>query len=345
MYSKNSPFDNCNVEDIVNEVKKKNNHIFECISRNKNNTKFWIEVNTRITYIDGEERVIAVLRNITERKQAELALKNEALELEKLRTEFFANISHELRTPLNIILGTIKINSMNLQKENINKEKIINNINIERQNCLRLLRLINNLIDSTKLDSGYFELNMINYNIVNIVEEITLSVAQYVKSNNLTITFDTEIEEKIIACDLDKIERIMLNLLSNSIKFTKPGGSIYVNIFDGKEFITILVEDSGIGIPKNKLDVIFDRFRQVDKSFTRNHEGSGIGLSLVKSLVEMQGGSISVESECGVGTKFTIKFPAKLADDNNSEENAKLLDNNLNNHVERIKIEFSDIYM
>jgi len=163
-------------------------------------------------------------------------------------------------------------------------------------------------------------------------------------SNNLTLTFDTEVEERIVACDLDKIERIILNILSNAIKFTKSGGNIFVNISDGEEFITISIEDTGIGIQKDKLNIIFDRFRQVDKSFTRNHEGSGIGLSLVKSLVEMQGGTISVESKCGHGTKFFIKFPVRLVDNNSSEENFKLADSNLNNHVERIKIEFSDIY-
>jgi len=331
-------------EDLLNMVKKANPLIIEVIYINKNNNEFWGEANIHIANIDGDERVILTARNITERKQVELALQNEALELEKLRTEFFANISHELKTPLNIILGTIKLSSMNLQKETVDREKIIKNINMEKQNCFRLLRLINNLIDSTKLDSGYFELNMVNCNIVNIVEEITLSVAGYMNSNNLTLTFDTEVEERIVACDLDKIERIILNILSNAIKFTKSGGNIFVNISDGEEFITISIEDTGIGIQKDKLNIIFDRFRQVDKSFTRNHEGSGIGLSLVKSLVEIQGGTISVESKCGLGTKFFIKFPVKVVDNNSSEENFKLADRNLKNHVERIKVEFSDIY-
>ncbi|MDR3598094.1 PocR ligand-binding domain-containing protein [Clostridium sp.] len=344
LISKNSPDYSFNKEQLFSKIKKSNPLIIEAIHVAKNGNELWVEANLRIANIDGEERVISVVRNITERKQNELRLHNEALEFEKLRTEFFANISHELRTPLNIILGTNKIIDMNLQKENINREKIINNISIERQNCLRLLRLINNIIDSTKLDTGYFELNMVNCNIVNIVEEITLSVADYIGSNNLTIIFDTEVEEKIIACDLDKIERIVLNILSNSIKFSKPGGNIFVNISDGEEFITILIEDTGIGIPEDKLDIIFDRFRQVDKSFTRSHEGSGIGLSLVKSLVEMQGGKIYVESECGVGTKFLIKLPVRLIDENNHKGNAKLLDNKLNSYIEKIKIEFSDIY-
>jgi PAS domain S-box-containing protein len=331
-------------DEILNKIKNDVPFKMESFCINTSNREFWVEGNIRTINIDGEKRVIAVIRDITERKQSELRLHNETLELEKLRTEFFANISHELRTPLNIILGTNKIIGMSLEKDNINKEKIINNINIERQNCLRLIRLINNLIDSTKLDTGYFELNLTNSNIINVVEEITLSVAEYVKSNNLTLTFDTDVEEKIIACDLDKIERIMLNLLSNAIKYTNFGGNICVNACDGKDFITVLIEDDGIGIPEDKIDIIFDRFRQVDKSFTRNHEGSGIGLSLVKSFVEMQGGEITVESKCGVGTKFCIKLPVKIVDENKSEENVNLRNNNLSDHVERIRIEFSDIY-
>lgn len=314
----------------------------KCI--NKNNDEFWVEINVRIANIDGNERILGVVRNVTERKQAELISQNEAIELEKLKTEFFANISHELRTPLNIMLSSTKINSINLHSKTFDKNKLIKNINIERQNCFRLLRLINNLIDSTKLDSGYFELNLVNCNITNIIEDITESVSEYVHNDNLTLTFDTDVEEKIIACDLDKIEKIMLNLLSNSIKFSEPGGNILVKVCNGEKFVTILIEDNGIGIPSDKLDLIFDKFRQVDKSFTRNQEGSGIGLSLVKSFVEIQGGTIDVESKCGIGTKFIIKLPIRIIDDAQSKENSKLFYNNINNHKERIKVEFSDIY-
>lgn len=335
-----------NIRNLVNEARSKNPFIVELIGKNKSGKEFWIEVNIHITNIDEDEKIVATVRDITERKQAELAFQNETLELEKLRTEFFANISHELRTPLNIILGAIQMIVMCFQDEDnpIDSEKIINYINIERQNCFRLLRLINNLLDSTKFDSGHFELDMTNCNIVNVVEEITLSVVEYINSNNLSLTFDTNVEEKIIACDLDKIERIILNLLSNSIKFTSSGGSIFVNILDGDEYITISIEDTGIGIPKDKLNVIFDRFRQVDKSFTRNCEGSGIGLSLVKSLVEIQGGTISVESKYGYGTKFFIKLPVKVLDKDNSGESTKFVDTMLDNHVEKVRVEFSDIY-
>ncbi|NOW89242.1 PAS domain S-box-containing protein [Clostridium beijerinckii] len=345
--SKNSPYIYDDILKLINDRKKNKINTpvtLEAISIDKNHKEFWVESNSRAIIFNEQKAIIATVRDITERKNTELKSKEEALELEKLRTEFFANISHELRTPLNIILGVIQILRRDLldKEKPIDKGKIINNIDIERQNCFRLLRLINNLIDSTKLDAGHFEIDMINCNIVSVVEEITLSVAGYISNNNINLIFDTDVEEKIIACDPDKIERIMLNLLSNCIKFTDDDGSIFVNIFDGEEYITLSVEDTGIGIPEEKVEIIFDRFRQVDKSFTRNYEGSEIGLSLVKSLVEMHDGTISVESKYGVGTKFTIKLPVKVL--NKSKEKANISNNIINTCVEKINIEFSDIY-
>ncbi|NRT91183.1 hybrid sensor histidine kinase/response regulator [Clostridium beijerinckii] len=345
--SKNSPYIYDDILKLINDRKKNKINTpvtLEAISIDKNHKEFWVESNSRAIIFNEQKVIIATVRDITERKNTELKSKEEALELEKLRTEFFANISHELRTPLNIILGVIQILKRDLldKEKPIDKGKIINNIDIERQNCFRLLRLINNLIDSTKLDSGHFQIDMINCNIVSVVEEITLSVASYISNNNINLIFDTDVEEKIIACDPDKIERIMLNLLSNCIKFTDDNGSIFVNIFDGEEYITLSVEDTGIGIPEEKVDIIFDRFRQVDKSFTRNYEGSGIGLSLVKSLVEMHDGTISLESKYGVGTKFTIKLPVRVL--NKSKEKVDISNNIINTRVEKINIEFSDIY-
>ncbi|MDD7794236.1 sensor histidine kinase [Clostridium sp. 'White wine YQ'] len=352
---------NMNINDLMSEksiltkiqlmqsfqkARKNDTIVFECIFTTKDGNEFWVELNTSVIKFDENEEIITTVRDITDRKLAELASQKEAHELENLRTEFFGNISHELKTPLNIIFGVTQIVEMEMQNRDkpLDREKVLNNLKIEKQNCFRLLRLINNLIDSTKLDSGYFELNMVNCNIINVVEEITMSVAEYINSNNISLTFDTDVEEKMIACDLDKIERIILNLLSNAVKFTPAGGEIFVNILDGEEYITITVEDTGIGIPPQKLNIIFDRFRQVDKSFARNHEGSGIGLSLVKSLVEMHSGDIDVESKYGVGTKFIIKLPIRIADNITREESNKQVNSMIDNCVERIRIEFSDIY-
>lgn len=155
---------------------------------------------------------------------------------------------------------------------------------------------------------------------------------------DISIVFDTDIEEKIIAFDADMMERIILNLLSNSIKFTEKGGKIEVNISDKGKEISISVKDNGIGIPSNKLDKIFDIFTQVDNSL-RKTGGSGIGLYLVKSLVELHGGRIFVESEYGKGTEFTIVLPYKTIDDNLVIKKEDI------SNIERISIEFSDIYV
>ncbi|MBZ9686601.1 PAS domain-containing sensor histidine kinase [Clostridium estertheticum] len=314
----------------------------------------WVDASFS-TMVDENNKVIGLIlssRDITKHIKDEEVMKeneektrflNQAIEYDRFRTDFFANISHELRTPINVILGTIQLMDLkfkDLFKENEKKSR--GYLKTMKQNCYRLVRLINNLIDVTKIDAGYFEIHLSNCNIVSVIEEITLSVAEYVENNGVSLLFDTEMEEKIIACDKDKIERIMLNLISNAIKFTNPGGSISVNIFEGKDNVVISVKDTGIGIPKEKLDLIFDRFIQVDKSLTRNKEGSGIGLSLVKALVEMHGGKMFLESEINVGSEFSFELPIKQLPDNevvyvNSNFNA-------NSNIEKINIEFSDIY-
>lgn len=313
----------------------------------------WLEVGGRILY-DSDKNVIGAIlssRDITKRMEAEKALReneektrllNEAVEYDKIRTEFFANLSHELRTPINVILGTLQLIELKLKDVPLNEKDTYKRYSrTMKQNCYRLIRLINNLIDVTKIDAGYFELHLNNCNIVNIVEEITLSVAEYVENKGITLLFDTEIEEKILACDGDKIERIILNLISNAIKFTEPGGSILVNIYDKGESVVISVKDTGIGIPADKHKQIFERFVQVDKSLTRNREGSGIGLSLVKSLVEMHQGEIQVNSEWKNGSEFIIELPVQVLSD---EEIFMPSSHNHNGNIEKIHVEFSDIY-
>jgi PAS domain S-box-containing protein len=314
----------------------------------------FLEVETTSTVIshEGERAILNITRDISERKRIEFLkqkvrqktlLLNKTIEYNKLRTEFFANISHELRTPLNMILGAlqlvnIKDNDCELIKPDI---KIKKYMPIIKQNCYRLLRLVDNLIDITKIDAGYLEISLKNDDIVKVVEDIVQSVATYVESKGLQLIFDTDIEEKYMAFDADKIERIMLNLISNAIKFTKTNGQVYVNIYDNQNTIAITVRDTGIGIPLEKHKEVFERFMQVDKSLSRKREGSGIGLSLVKSLVGMHGGKIYLNKEITEGSEFIIELPVKVLDEINvCNENFNVAEN----YIERIKVEFSDIY-
>jgi Osmosensitive K+ channel histidine kinase len=270
---------------------------------------------------------------------------SKAVEYEKLRTAFFANISHELRTPLNVIFSAQQMLDLIVKncEECNNKNEINQYTHMIKQNCYRLIRLIANLIDITKIDAGYLQVNLQNCDIVKTVEDITLSVVKYVEDKDIKLTFDTQIEEKTMACDPDKIERIMLNLLSNAVKFTPKGGEIYVNMYDEDENIVISVKDTGIGIPAQMQGLIFERFVQVDETTTRNREGSGIGLSLVKALVEMHGGSIKLISECGRGSEFIIRIPDRVVpQDKEMNENKHLISGQ---NTERVNVEFSDIYL
>lgn len=281
------------------------------------------------------------IQDITELKKA-----YDAIEFDRLRTEFFANISHEFRTPLNIILNSIQLFDVYL-KNYPDNSKSRNLLNSMRQNCSRLIRLVNNIIDTTRIDAGFYSLNKVNCNIVNVVEEVTFSVTEFIKSKGLQLEFDTNTEEKLIDCDPDKIERVMLNLLSNAVKFTKKNGKITVNVHDKEDETVISVKDNGIGIQKDKQNLIFQRFRQVDKSLTRSHEGSGIGLSLVKSLVELHGGTIKVESEYGKGSEFIITLPTpEKCNESVKDVNDDVVASgrSMESRVETINVEFSDIY-
>lgn len=290
--------------------------------------------------------VFIAARDITERKIKEEKLEKEksaAEEANLLKSQFLANMSHELRTPVNVIFSAIQLFELHLQKKiNIDSLNCNKHLQAMKQNCHRLLRLINNLIDITKIGAGFMEVHLKNVNVVNIVEDITLSVDQYAKGKDIYVQFDTEIEEKIMALDPDKLERILLNLLSNAIKFTKENGKVFVNIYDRDKSIIISVKDSGIGIPQEKISQIFDRFIQVENTMVRTNEGSGIGLSIVKSFVEMHGGTIDVVSELGVGSEFIIQLPVKLLNEQAYKEfNTP---NNKQNYAEVLHIEFSDIY-
>lgn len=312
-----------------------------------------LETLTIPIIMDGKLAVQVIARDVSDRSRAEemrkkaqkeMELYSEIVQYDKLKTEFFANVSHEIRTPLNIILTSLQM--MNIYLKNIcikdDQEKLLKYTGLIKQNSYRLMRLVNNLIDITKIDSGYFVLEMRNVEIVSTIENIVLSVADFVESKGVLLQFDTNEEEKFMACDPDKIERIMLNLLSNAVKYTKNGDSILVDVFVTDGEVKISVKDTGIGIPKDKQHIVFERFRQVERLLSRPAEGSGIGLSLVKHLVELHGGNISLISEVGVGSEFIIVLPALIIDEESNIYESKNYDTH--ESIEKINIEFSDIY-
>jgi two-component system sensor histidine kinase ChiS len=312
-------------------------------------------INTLLTLKDSVVEALQLSQQMTmaNEKIETLNFKNnestkkveELMEYDKLKTEFFANISHELKTPLNVICSTLQLLKSLDESKNLGDERIKYYFTAMNQNALRLLRLINNIIDTTKIAGKYFNLNLREDNIIYVIEELVQSVAELAQSKGINIIFDTDVEEMIIAFDEEKIERIMLNLLSNAVKFTDTGGSIFVNVYYKGESMEVSVRDTGIGIAEDKLKFIFERFAQVDKSTTRKNEGSGIGLSLVKSLVEIQGGTINVKSKLGSGSEFTLTLPIKVLSIEEIENNIAGREVPKSGYEENLQIEFSDLYM
>lgn len=264
---------------------------------------------------------------------------------DKLKNQFFSNLSHEFKTPINVIYSSVQLIESfqnNLDYKDF-KNKTIINVKAIRQNCYRLMKIVDNIIDITRYDAGHFKMNLYKIDIVSVIENISLSVVEYAQQKGITIIFDTEVEEKEIYCDPYMIERIVLNLISNSLKFTDADGFIYINVYDEEEKVIFSVKDTGIGMPEDKLSIIFDRFRQVDTSLNRNQEGSGLGLSIVKALVEAHEGCITVNSKVGIGTQFTIELPAAALYDDIKKIDKPLFDN-YSHTIQKIDIEFSDIY-
>lgn len=343
---------NNKIEDSFSILKEK--EYFQCIIEVLNNKKtaylnkqklllngdeiYWNLIFEPLLEVNGEiQEILILIVDVTTEIKSNIVMEK-AL---KSQGEFLVNISHELKTPLNVISSAAQLFDMYCNSGSLDdkKDSIVKYIDSIKKNSYRLSKIINNIIDLSKIEAGFYKLNLSNNNIVQLVEEIVMSITIFTESKNLNIIFDTDIEEKIIACDPEKIERIVLNLISNAIKFSDEGDEIFVAIKDKIKFIEISVKDNGIGIEEDCLNMIFDRFKQVDKSLSRNAEGTGIGLSLVKSIVELHGGSISVKSEFGKGSVFTVMIPSAKVLHENMIYNSKVP-----NGDESIRVELSDVY-
>ncbi len=242
-------------------------------------------------------------------------------ETDKIKSRFFANISHEFRTPLTLILGPAeKINSQT-------SSDIVKDSGIIKRNSKRLLQLVNQLLDLSKLEAGRMKLEASKNNIVSFVKGIALSFESLSEEKDITLKITSEKDLIELYFDKEKMLKILSNILSNAFKFTPQDGKIMVSIIEThtetidrgfltqarkskmKGFVEIKIRDTGIGIRKEEIPKLFDRFYQVDSSFTREFEGTGIGLALTKELVELHYGSIKVESEIEQYTEFTLNFP------------------------------------
>ncbi len=257
----------------------------------------------------------AQVRSQNERLEAQA---HKLQELDHLKSNFFANLSHEFRTPLTLILGPAE-QELDKAPEETSKR----NLQLIKRNAQRLLRLINQLLDLSRLESGKAQLQAAPHELVEFLKGLTMSFASLAERKRIALQFHSQAEKLLVYFDQDKLEKIFYNLLSNAFKFTPEGGEVIVDCglgnadFGADRAIAISnlksaiinVRDTGIGIPADRLPHIFDRFYQVDSSSTREYEGTGIGLALVKELVELHHGNLRVASAVGKGSVFTVHLP------------------------------------
>ncbi|HAT4347606.1 sensor histidine kinase [Clostridium perfringens] len=256
--------------------------------------------------LNSNDYLIISMKNVTELKCAEKIKDNlrKRTLAEQIKNDFLSSISHDLKTPINVIYSSVQVQEKFYSEQNIKKVDYYNQVN--KENCMTLMRLANNLIDSSKIDYDYLKPNLKIYNIVTLIEDSIGNVAEYIKEKNLTYVFDTNEEEVYVKCDQEFIQRIILNLISNSIKHTREGG-IGVEIKAKKNKVLISFTDTGEGMDKEFLERAFLRYSKGNKKGVKN-KSTGIGLYIVKNLVELQNGTIKINSIKDTGTNIRLEF-------------------------------------
>ncbi|MBE2286316.1 MAG: response regulator [Prosthecobacter sp.] len=259
------------------------------------------------------------LHSRLDRQRAELEISNRKLrELDEAKSRFFANISHELRTPLTLLIAPLEslIHSA-ASVRNPEEQELLSTMH---GNAMRLLKLINDLLDLVRLESGRSHVQMQKVDVREFINGIANAVGSVAKDKRIQLNARVDSALGTVMADPEKLERICLNLLFNALKFTAAGGRVSFGADAEDGWLVIEVRDTGMGIPATQLPHIFNRFWQADTSSQRKFQGMGIGLALVKELAEVQGGSVSAESEVGRGTSMTVKIPLRLPDGTENEE-------------------------
>lgn len=298
---------------------------------------------------DGEMKYVAEMtEEITERYLTEMLIEEQSHivleendELERTlsnQEKFFSFISHEFKTPLTVTMSAVQAIELICKNELSDiAKKYIKKI---YQSSLQQVRLVNNLLDITRADAGYLKVNKKNMDIVRMTKLIIKSILVYANEKNVNIECNPSSKEIYLGIDDEKYERILLNLLSNAIKFSPIKGNIYVSIEENDGLVSVTVKDEGPGIPEDKQKVIFERFGQVNNSLTRESEGTGIGLYIVKLLVNALRGEIYLESKLGQGSAFKVVLPIEIVEEEDLLK-GNLMDDGL---VRTVNVEFSNVY-
>ncbi len=242
-----------------------------------------------------------------EQTSAQLKESNEKLKsLDELKTQFFANVNHELRTPLTLMLAPLK--SVLEGRMGKLSPALKDTMETMQRNGYKLLKLINNLLDLNKLEEGRMRLKVKRVNLVEFIPPLLASVKPLADQKQIRLYYQHPPHPVELTIDPDHFEKVVFNLLSNALKFTNRGGKITIYVEEKDQTVAMTVEDTGIGIPSNMLETIFNRFSQVDGSKSRAQEGTGIGLALAREIVLVHKGSIRAESELGRGSRFVVEI-------------------------------------
>lgn len=322
-------------ESIKTYLKEENYGNFRRFTIDKLNN---VDISLAIVKREEEGSLIVVFRMLDcEFKSTQLEKElNRIKEKNKFKTEFLSNVAYDIKKPINKIFETN--NNLIENKGKYNSENINNHTRLVKQNCYRLIRLLSNVEYVSRIDNGTCTLELRKCDIVKLLENIVKISKTYTDKKGIDISFKSEVNKKILSLDIDKVEKIILNILSNAIKFTDTGGKIDINLYMQNEQVCISIKDTGIGIPKDKTEVIFENFEQLDTTLSRGCEGTGMGLSVVKKLANLNNIKINVESELNKGSEFIITLPNNIV-----SKNIKLQDKFAQD--EKIDIEFSDIYL
>lgn len=265
------------------------------------------KIEIRLFCINNKEKeFIMLFKDLTE--EIKLSTIKEELEdirvREEIKKNFLSNISHDIKIPINIIYSAIQLEKNLIYKNDIKKIKYYNEVS--KENCFILTKLTNNLIDLSKIDSKNLETNLGLDNIVRFIEDYLVSLTPYINNNGINVVFDTDEEEIYIYFDEEMMKRIILNLISNSIKFTNYGGLISIKIKNLENHVIIEIKDNGIGMSKEFVDKVFNEYEMEEESRTNNQTGDRISLFVVYNLIKAQNGNIEINSEVGKGTTFII---------------------------------------
>ncbi len=271
-------------------------------------------INEMLVHLQQSQEELETINRSLDTRLGELAETNVALfEANKLKSEFLASVSHELRTPLTSILGFAELlRDAAREADQVNPARISRYAHNILTSGRSLLELINDLLDLAKMEAGKMQLHRTHFSLRDVCEAVTDFNRPFVEKKGLA--FDVRVAEDLppMHSDAGRIQQVLYNLLSNAIKFTPPGGTVRLDVHRlGEDRVRIVVSDTGPGIPPHLHAAVFEKFRQLDSSATREHSGTGLGLPISRDLTHMLGGTISLESEPGKGATFTVILPAE----------------------------------